>query len=136
MIVCSSLSNFILQTSVFLKNFMTFNPFGVVRKIGVWTSAGFVDRFTGRCTGCHMNFGKRVASKLDDCAPWTDHIEASSLVGIEAAVRDRDFTSARFLLAIGQKSTAVTACINVAELAINLLAEGHEITFDLYTSLE
>jgi hypothetical protein len=115
---------------------MKLNPFGVLRKIGIWTGAGFVDRISRRCSGCDMNFGKRVASKLDECAPWSDHIESSSLAGIDAAVREKDFCSARFLLAIGQKSTALAHCINAAELAINLIAEGEEITFELFSCLE
>jgi hypothetical protein len=115
---------------------MKLNPFGLLRKFGIWTSAGIVDRCSTRFTGGEMNFGKSVASKLDECTPWTDHIESSSLAGIEAAVRNKDFTSARFLLAIGQKSSAAAHCIKIAELAINLMAEGQEITFELFSCLE
>lgn len=109
---------------------------GLGKKAAVWTAAGFTDRFAFRQTGVKSSFAKHVAAKLDECHPWEDHIHEKSLSDIDMAISNKDFGAARLLLAFGSRDEASTHCIRLAELAVDLLAEGKEITFELFHCME
>lgn len=115
---------------------MSFRLFGVIKKVGTWTSAGFVDRMYQRFTGKKHSLAKHVAAKLDKCEPWTDHFEKSSLESITTSIKDKNFVGARIMLSLGVKETASRYCVDLAFLAVELLACGDEITYELFECLE
>lgn len=115
---------------------MKFTPIAFIRKAVTWTCAGAVDRVTSRCSGKRMDFGMKIASKLDECQPWTDHFETSSLHEMHKAIDDKQFNAARLIHAIGAKEAANKHCLDLALLAINMLADGEDITFDLFYCME
>lgn len=115
---------------------MQINPWGVVKKVGTWFGAGFTDKFSSRLTGRRMTFAKHIAAKLDDCEPWTDHFYNSGISGVRTALKDRDYSSARAILAITTKEGATKHCVELANMALDLISHGEEITFELFTALE
>ena len=112
------------------------NPFGIAKKVVTWTTAGFSDRFASRLTGKKVTFGQRVAAKIDQREPWDRHLEISAIEGINKALSEKDFEAARILLAFGAKEDAVGECLQLLSMAIELLAHGEEITFELFQCLE
>lgn len=115
---------------------MSFKPFGVVKKVVTWTFAGMTDRFTMRLTGKKSSIAKHVASKIDNCEPWTDHFDEGSLKSIDESIKLKDYTATRFFLAFGSKENADPHCLDLAKLAVELLAMGEEVTFELFQCLE
>ena len=111
------------------------NPVTFARKCATWITAGFTDRITSNVSGKKISFAKHIASKLDKCEPWTDHFESSSIAGMNQAIKDGDFESARMLLAIGAKDSK-SLCVSLALSAIELLALGTEIDISLFPFME
>ena len=111
-------------------------PFGMVRKVITWTSAGLIDKFTTRLSGKKMTFGQRIAAKIDQCEPWSDHLEISAIKGINKALSSKEFEAARAFVALGSKEDAVRECIELLKLGIEILASGEEIQFELFYCLE
>jgi hypothetical protein len=112
-------------------------PFvGKIKSYVGWTIAGFADRLSSRFTGRTCSLAKHVAMKIDQCEPWTDHFEATSIKDIDTALRERDFDAARFLLAFGDKEGARKYCVNMARDVVEFIASGEEITFSMLSCLE
>lgn len=111
---------------------MNFRPWGVIKKAIIWIPAGFYDRMRSRAGENQIKAGKLIAEKFDDCEPWSDHLEVSAISSINHAIENNDFASARGLVAFGTTQTANKECLELVEFAIDLLAEGKEILFDLY----
>ena len=115
---------------------MISNPFGLVKKVMTWTSAGVVDKFGTRLFGKKMTFGQWIAAKIDQCEPWDDHLEKNAIEGIQKALNNKEFEAARILVALGSKDGTVKECLELLKLGIELLSHGEEITFELYRCLE
>lgn len=108
------------------------SPWGVLKKVVIWTSAGFFDRINQRRGCADIKVGKMVAQRFNDCQPWTDHLMPSVINSINEAMKAKDFKSARGLVALGTKAAANKQCIKILEFAIELLADGNELLVDLY----
>ena len=115
---------------------MALRPFGILNKMATWTWAGIADKMATRFSGRKCSLAKHMAMKIDKCEPWTDHLETSSLMQVDSAIKNREFATARFLVALRQKEEAIRYCINLALSAIDFLAEGEELTFELFQCLE
>lgn len=107
--------------------------FSFIRRGASFFIGGFTDRFASRITGKKKSFGKCIAAKFNECEPWTDHFEISSLEMINQALAEKDFASARGLAAFGVAEGASPYCVKIASLAIELLSEGEEVIFNLFT---
>lgn len=110
-------------------------PVAFAKKCSTWLVAGFSDRMASRVSGKKISFAKHIAEKVDQCEPWTDHIESSSIAGINQAIKDGDFKSARMLLAIGAKDSK-SFCVAIALSAIDFLALGNEVDVSMIPFLE
>lgn len=115
---------------------MVRNPWNLIKKVTSFMTGGIMDSLASRSTGRPIDFGQRVAARLNDCEPWVDHYEHSTLIGINKAYKDRDFEACRTLLAIGVREGADSRCVELANLAVDLLAAGREVSFDLFYCLE
>lgn len=115
---------------------MSLNPFTFVKRHAAFMAAGLSDRIVSRLSGRKVSFAKHVVIKIDGCEPWTDHFEQSSLKGVDIALKDKDFSTARALLALGAKEAGSVECKELANLVVDLIAKGNEITFELFTCLE
>ena len=98
--------------------------------------AGIGDRIASRCTGTKCSFGKQLVSKMQECEPWTDSFERSSLFGAQTAVQDGEFGQAKILMTLGIKEGAKGYCVNLALMAIDMLAYGSEMTVEMVPFLE
>ena len=74
-----------------------------LRRLFMRFSAGVADRAASYVTGRKISVGKAIIRKLAECDPWKSHIYESAIKGIAHALHDKDFISARALLAMGTK---------------------------------
>jgi len=101
-------------------------------KTGVaFVADGMFDKFSSRFTGKKICFAKHITAKLSECEPWSDHFEVSAINGIESALKNSDFPSARGLAAFGFKECASMYCVELAEKAIEFLVSGYDPEFVL-----
>jgi len=99
-------------------------------------SAGIVDRISSRIFKREVSFGKMCVIKLNDCEPWTDHFSARTVSDIKHALLNKDFSSARALIALCSNEDASRYCIALLEKVVDLLASGYEVEVELITFLE
>jgi hypothetical protein len=110
--------------------------FGVLKKFGLWSCAGFSDRMCSKVSRQKCSFALQVVAKLDQCEPWTDHFELSTIKSLNEAMKLKDFAAVRTLIDIGVKEDAVIECVELAKLAVDLIAHGSEITYEFFPCLE
>lgn len=115
---------------------MTSRIFGTAKRYIGCTLAGFANRLNSRLSGRTCSFAKHIVSKLDDCELWSNHFEQSSLKNIDMSLKEADFTATRFLLAMNVKDYAKRYCVDLAMTAVEILAQGEEVTFSTFLSLE
>jgi len=105
---------------------------GVAKRGASFCFGGIFDELASRMRKKEVNFGKLIAAKANKCKPWSNHIESSTLVEINSAIKDGNFRDARALLNVGAKEGAKRYCLDIALLAIDFLAEGIEDKQELF----
>ena len=96
---------------------------------------GIVDQIASNISRKQVTFGKAVAAKLHNCEPWTDHLYPETLASVNDALNDGNFRDARALIHIGKTEDANRYCIDMALLAVELLAAGIEEEIDFVSQI-